>query len=65
MKTVVLLLGLTSIDFANAQQTKIPKIRWLALRPSSAASGIAVFRGEIVKLGYIEAGNIVIEFSIR
>lgn len=29
---------------------------------TSAASGIAVFRGEIAKLGYIEAGNIVIEY---
>lgn len=53
---------MTSIDFAKAHQTKIPRIDWLALRPTSAASAIAVFRGEIAKFGYIEAGNIVIEF---
>jgi putative tryptophan/tyrosine transport system substrate-binding protein len=45
-----------------AQQPRIPKIGWLALRPTSSVAGIEVFRREISKLGYIEGQNIVIEY---
>jgi ABC-type uncharacterized transport system substrate-binding protein len=49
--------------FAQAQpQEKVPKVGWLALRPTSSAAGIELFRREIGKLGYIEGKNIVIEY---
>jgi putative tryptophan/tyrosine transport system substrate-binding protein len=64
MKAVLVLLGLIlgSIRFAEAQQTRIPTIGWLALRPTSAGAGIELFRREIGKLGYTEGKNIVIEY---
>jgi putative ABC transport system substrate-binding protein len=46
----------------KAQQRKIPTVGWLALRPTSPAAGIELFRTEIGKLGYIEGKNIVIEY---
>ena len=56
-----MLLALCSIAEAQ-QQAKIPKVGWLALRPSSSASGIELFRREIGKFGYIEGKNIAIEY---
>jgi putative tryptophan/tyrosine transport system substrate-binding protein len=56
-----LLLALCSHAEAQ-QQAKIPKVGWLALRPSSSVSGIELFRREFGKLGYIEGKNIAIEY---
>jgi len=49
---------------AEAQQpTKVSKIGWLADRSASApAPVLALFRRELLALGYIEAKNIAIEY---
>ena len=47
---------------AEAQQTKIPKIGWLAVRPASAAFAIESFRREFRALGYVEGKNFTLEY---
>jgi ABC-type uncharacterized transport system substrate-binding protein len=47
---------------AEAQQAKLPKIGWLAVRPASAASVIKSFQREFSRLGYVEGKNIVFEY---
>jgi putative ABC transport system substrate-binding protein len=61
---VVLLVGLVlaSVHSAYAQQAKVAKIGWLAVRPSSAAYVIESFQREFGKLGYVEGKNIVFEY---
>jgi putative tryptophan/tyrosine transport system substrate-binding protein len=49
-------------DPTHAQQTKIPKIGWLAVRPASAAFAIESFQREFRKLGYVDGKNIVFEY---
>src|SRR5262249_5927854 len=47
---------------AAAQQTKIPKIGWLANRPATRPdSGPEVIRRELRALGYVEGKNITFE----
>ena len=55
-------LPLASVHFADAQQAKLAKIGWLAVRPASAASVIESFQREFGKLGYVEGKNIVFEY---
>jgi putative ABC transport system substrate-binding protein len=65
-KTLCLALGV--VLFAPCfpteaqQQTKVPKIGYLAARPPAPGSGYEVFRREIRVLGYIEGKNIVIRY---
>jgi ABC-type uncharacterized transport system substrate-binding protein len=49
-------------DPAPAQQAKLPKIGWLAVRPASAAFAIESFQREFSKLGYLDGKNIVFEY---
>jgi hypothetical protein len=49
-------------DPTHAQQTKIPKIGWLAVRPASAASAIKSFQREFSKLGYVDGKKIIFEY---
>ena len=61
----IVALGITValyVSVAQAQQRRTPTIGWLALRPTSSAAGIELFRREIGKLGYIEGKNIAIEY---
>jgi putative ABC transport system substrate-binding protein len=44
------------------QQTKVPKIGWLAVRPASAAFAIDSFQREFRKLGYTDGKNIRFEY---
>ena len=46
----------------QAQQARIPKIGWLAVRPASAAFMIESFQREFSKLGYSHGKNVVFEF---
>jgi putative tryptophan/tyrosine transport system substrate-binding protein len=55
-------LPLASVHLADAQQAKLAKIGWLAVRPASAASVIESFQREFGKLGYVEDKNIVFEY---
>ena len=52
---------LTTIDPANAQQTKIPKIGWVGARSASAPAR-EVFARELRSLGYTEGKNITFEY---
>lgn len=47
---------------AHAQQTKLPKIGWLAVRPASAVSAFKSFQREFNKLGYVEGNNVAFEY---
>ena len=49
-------------DPTHAQQAKIPKLGWLAVRPASAAFAIKSFQREFSKLGYFEGKNIAFEY---
>jgi putative ABC transport system substrate-binding protein len=55
----VLLLSLICAGTAEAQQPKLTKIGWLA---EQVGSGRELFRGEFLKLGYIEGKNLVYEY---
>src|SRR5215472_3110828 len=46
----------------EAQQGKLAKIGWLAVRPASAASVIKSFQREFSRLGYVEGKNIAFEY---
>jgi putative ABC transport system substrate-binding protein len=52
---------LTTIDPANAQQAKVPKIGWLGARSASAPAR-EVFTRELRSLGYVEGKNIAFEY---
>jgi putative ABC transport system substrate-binding protein len=52
---------LTTIDPANAQQAKVPKIGWLGARSASAPAR-EVFARELRALGYVEGKNIAFEY---
>ena len=56
-----LLLAL-SVPAEAQQQSKIPKIGWLAARPAAPGSGYELFLREFRELGYIEGKNIAIEY---
>jgi ABC-type uncharacterized transport system substrate-binding protein len=47
---------------AEGQQTKLPTIGWLAVRPASAAFAIESFQREFRKLGYIDGKNITFNY---
>jgi putative ABC transport system substrate-binding protein len=62
----VLCIALCALLFAlcnstDAQQAKLSKIGWLAVRPASAAFAIKSFQREFSKLGYFEGKNIAFE----
>ena len=56
----ILLFGLSLS--AEAQQSKVPKLGWLAVRPASAAFAIESFQREFRKLGYIDGRNITFDY---
>jgi putative ABC transport system substrate-binding protein len=63
--TVSLLLRAMLFAFcssAEAQQPKLPRIGWLAVRPASAAFAIESFQREFRKLGYIDGRNIAFDY---
>jgi putative ABC transport system substrate-binding protein len=47
---------------AQAQQSKIPKIGWLGVRPTASDPGLEEFGREFRKLGYVAGKNIVFEY---
>jgi putative ABC transport system substrate-binding protein len=49
-------------DPAPAQQAKLSKIGWLAVRPASAAFAIESFQREFRKLGHVDGKNIAFEY---
>jgi len=53
---------LVYISPAEAQQGKLVKIGWLAVRPASAASVIKSFQREFSRLGYVEGKNMAFEY---
>ncbi len=61
---VALLVGLAlaSVRLAGAQQPKVPKIGWLAVRPASATFAIESFQREFNKLGHVAGKNVVFEY---
>jgi putative ABC transport system substrate-binding protein len=44
------------------QQSKIPKIGWLGVRPSGPGDGYGLLRRELRALGYIDGENIAFEY---
>jgi putative ABC transport system substrate-binding protein len=52
-------LGFRDVE---AQQAKVPKLGWLAVRPASAAFAIESFQREFRKLGYIDGRNITFDY---
>jgi putative ABC transport system substrate-binding protein len=46
----------------EAQQSKIPKIGWLGVRPAASDTGRELFGREFRALGYVEGKNIVFEY---
>jgi putative tryptophan/tyrosine transport system substrate-binding protein len=56
---VLLALGVTA---EAQQQSKIPKIGWLGIRPAASDTGPELFRREFRALGYVEDKNIVFEY---
>jgi hypothetical protein len=65
-KTVVYALPaliLIAIQLGEAQQTKVPRIGYLATAPLSAiATRVEAFRQGLRELGYVEGKNILIEW---
>jgi len=60
---LVVTFTLCGAAVAQAQhQAKIPKIGWIAVRPSSAAFSIESFQREFSKLGYVDGKKIVFEY---
>jgi putative tryptophan/tyrosine transport system substrate-binding protein len=57
----VTLLAVAVIAEAQ-QQSKIPKIGWLGIRPAASDTGPELFRREFRALGYVEDKNIVFEY---
>src|SRR6266480_211367 len=58
-----LLIILTTAHLAEAQQTKVPRIGYLAgVPPSVNSARIEAFRQGLRELGYVEGKNIVIEW---
>jgi len=47
---------------AQAQQTKIPKIGYLGVRPDDATAAVEIFRREFRALGYVEGKNFTFEY---
>ena len=47
---------------AQAQQTKIPKIGYLGIRPDDARTTFELFRSQLQSLGYIEGKNVLYEY---
>ena len=53
---------LTTSLIAQAQQTKIPKIGYLGVRPDDATAAVEIFRREFRALGYVEGKNFTFEY---
>jgi putative ABC transport system substrate-binding protein len=68
MNKRILRLALCGVLFALCfpadaqQQSKIPKIGWLGVRPVASDTGPELFRREFRALGYVEGKNIVFEY---
>ena len=68
MNKRILCLALCGVLFALCfpadaqQQSKIPKIGWLGVRPVASDTGPELFRREFRALGYVEGKNIVFEY---
>jgi putative tryptophan/tyrosine transport system substrate-binding protein len=68
MNKRILCLALCGVLFALCfpadaqQQSKIPKIGWLGVRPVASDTGSELFRREFRALGYVEGKNIVFEY---
>jgi putative ABC transport system substrate-binding protein len=56
------LLVALSLPVAAQQQSKIPKIGWLGVRPAASDTGRELFGREFRALGYVEGKNIVFEY---
>jgi putative ABC transport system substrate-binding protein len=68
MNKRILCLALCGVLFALCfpadaqQQSKVPKIGWLGVRPVASDTGPELFRREFRALGYVEGKNIVFEY---
>jgi putative ABC transport system substrate-binding protein len=68
MNKRILRLALCGVLFALCfpadaqQQSKIPKLGWLGVRPVASDTGPELFRREFRALGYVEGKNIVFEY---
>jgi len=68
MKSKTLFWLLTTVLLASSpaadgqQQSKIPKISWLGVRPAASDSGREEFVRELLALGYVEGKNVVFEY---
>src|SRR4030095_14117390 len=56
-----MLLALCSPAMAQ-QQTKIPKIGWLGIRPDSLTTSVESFRREFYALGHVEGKSFTFEY---
>ena len=61
LAVVAMLLTLSLVAQAQ-QQSKIPKIGWLGVRPAASDTGRELFGREFRALGYVEGKNIVFEY---
>jgi putative ABC transport system substrate-binding protein len=61
LAVVAMLLTLSLVAQAQ-QQSKIPKIGWLGVRPAASDTGRELFGQEFRALGYVEGKNIVFEY---
>src|SRR6185295_14179238 len=63
----VMFLALVSLLLApcfptEAQQVRVSKLGWLAVRPRSSSSSFGLLDRELRALGYFEGKNIIIEY---
>ena len=56
------MLSALCLPASAQQQTKIPKIGWLGVRPAASDTGRESFDREFRALGYVEGKNIVFEY---
>ncbi len=61
--SVFAMILFTAVSIAEAQQqSKIPKIGWLGVRPAASDPGPEEFGREFRALGYVEGKNIIFEY---